>query len=145
MTATTAEQMEYWREEIAECIHAAAQTLRRMPDRERRLLHNSERGQAWPAMLHQACEHAAYKDAKLRLPPPNARQIDEMNKVLDWLFELALIDTGYFKVVWLTCAEKRGMSEVARIVGLHRGTVRAHRQAALTLLMVKIAPAIDAA
>jgi hypothetical protein len=132
--------MERAMEIIADRIEEAADTLRRMPDRERALLAKSERGQTWPLMLHQACEHAAYEGLKVRRPPPTAKHIDRMNEVLDWLLELAKIDSGYFKVVWLLFAKRRTPTEVARIVGVTRETVYVRRRAALTLLVVQIVP-----
>lgn len=130
--------MDEARKVIAERIEEAAETLRRMPDRERDLLRKGERGQSWPVMLHQACEHAAYQGLKTRLPPPSAARITRMNQVLDWLLELARIERKYFTAVWLTCAERRGPSEVGRTLGADRKTVSKYVKAGLTLLVVRI-------
>jgi hypothetical protein len=128
---------------VSDKIEEAADTLRRLPDRERTLLAKSERGQTWPLMLHQACEHAAYEGLKARRPPPSAKQIDRMNEVLDWLLELARVDRDYFKVVWLICARRKKPAEVARIVGVTRATVYKRHRAGLTILVVSIVPAIS--
>lgn len=129
---------------IANRIEEAAETLRRMPDKERGILRRSERGQSWPLMLHQATEHAAYEGIKVRLPPPSAARITRMNEVLDWLLDLARMEPSFFKPVWLICAERRPVGKVARILGIDRKTVHRRKLAGLTLIAVAIQPRLAA-
>jgi len=129
---------------IADRIEEAAETLRRMPDKERAMLKKGERGQSWPIMLHQATEHAAYEGIKVRLPPPSAARITRMNEVLDWLLDLARMDPDYFKPVWLMCAERRPVGKVARILGIDPKTVISRKRAGLTLIAIAVAPKLAA-
>jgi hypothetical protein len=116
---------------IHERVEEAWDTLRRMPDRERDLLLRSERGHQWPPMLYTAAEHAAWKPVKMRRPPPTGRQIDRMHEVLDWLLVLAKQERKFFKAVWLMCAERKKVSESARILGCDRETARIWRDKGL--------------
>lgn len=129
---------------ISDRIEEAAETLRRMPDKERSILRRSERGQTWPLMLHQATEHAAYEGIKVRLPPPSAARITRMHEVLDWLLDLARMEPTFFKPVWLICAERREIGKVARILGIDPKTVHRRKRAGLTLIAVAIRPRLAA-
>ena len=110
------------RASIADRIDEAAQTLRRMPDKEREMLMRGDRGQSWPGILYTAAEHAAWTPTRMRRPPPDCKQIDRMYEVLDWLLVLARHDRDYFRAVWLMCAERKKNREAANIIGIHRET-----------------------
>jgi hypothetical protein len=112
------------RADIAERIEDAAATLRRMPDKEKSMLLNGERGQAWPVMLHTAAEHAAWAPRPVRRPPATSQQIDRMDEALDWLLVLARQKRDYFRAVWLMCAERKKSGEAAKILGCNRDTAR---------------------
>lgn len=132
--------MDRARDVIADRIEEAAETLRRMPDRERSLLRKSERGQEWPLMLHQATEHAAYEGIKIRLPPPSAARITRMDEALDWLLDLARDEPDYFKPVWLICAERKSLARSAYILGFDKRTVLKRKTAGLTYIVVSAMP-----
>lgn len=110
------------RAEVKDRIEEAANTLKRLPDRERAFLH--DRGQAWPVMLRRVWEDAPKGAIGLRRPPPTARQIDRMHEVLDWLLALAKQDRDFYRAVWVMCAERRKPGEAGRILGCHRETAR---------------------
>lgn len=119
------------RADIAERIEEAADTLRRLPDRERQALRQAERGQSWPLMLHTAAEHAAWEKTPIRRPPPNSAQVSRMEEVLDWLLMLAKVERKFFNAVWLFCALRRKASEAAKALGCHRETATVWRDAGL--------------
>lgn len=115
------------RAEMAERVEEAWDVLKRIPDRERNLLLNSERGQSWPTMVHSAAEHAAWKPGQVRRPPPTAKQLDRMDEVIDWLTALGRQERDFAKAVWLCCALHRKPAEAAKLLGCHRDTARVWR------------------
>lgn len=119
------------RADIAERIEEAADTLRRVPDREREMLRAGERGAAWPLMLHTADEHAAWERVPVKRPPPSKEQITRMEEVIDWLLVLARQERKYFNAVWLFCAKRKKPSEAGKLLGCHRETATIWRDAGL--------------
>jgi hypothetical protein len=127
------------RVEIAERIEEAWDVLKRMPDRERAMLLQAERGQAWPLMVYSADEHAAWLPVPAKRPPPSTKQVTRMEEVLDWLLVLAKQDRKYFKTVWLFCALRKKPAEVAKIIGCHRETATVWRDAGLERIVRHLA------
>lgn len=113
------------REEIAERIWEAANTLRRLPDGDRGRLRMQ--AMSWPALLRDASEHGAYKSVQVKLPAPGGAQIDRMHEVLEWLLWLAKVEQKFLKAVWLCCGERRNVVEAAKHLAVHRETVAAWR------------------
>src|SRR4051812_2235787 len=124
------------RVEVAERVEEAWDVLRRMPDRERAVLQQAERGQVWPLMLHTADEHAAWAAVPMKRPRPSAAQITRMEEVLDWLLVLAKQDRKYFNAVWLFCARGKGPIDVGKILGCHRETATVWRDNGLDRIVL---------
>lgn len=127
------------RVEVEERIHEAWDVLRRMPDRERALLRNAERGSAWPLIVHSADEHAAWAKEPARRPPPSAAQITRLDEVLDWLLVLAKQERKFFNAVWLFCALNKGAIDAAKVLGCHRETATVWRDAGLDRIVQHLA------
>lgn len=96
----------------------AADTLRRLP----RVNGPNGHGSAWPAVVHDCMTAYGYTEATVRLPPPRPRAIDAMDEVFTW-FKF-FIDRDEALAVWLNCGRGMSLSQVARILGIHRETVR---------------------
>lgn len=119
------------RAEIAERIEEAWDVLKRMPDKERAMLMQAERGHAWPLIVYTADEHAAWLPRPVSRPPPSTRQVTRMEEVLDWLSVLAKQDRKFCRAVWLFCAFQKKPNTVAKIMGCHRETATVWRDAGL--------------
>lgn len=117
----------------------AADTLRRLPDREQAWLKHSQRA-AWPETAKlQADEFAAAREqiaagekleARTRLGPPPAAAIDRMFVVMDWLGYIQRRHRRRDIKVLFALAEGRPMAEIRQATGLTRQGVHwAKRQA----------------
>ena len=84
--------MEYTVTSIAERFEEAAHTLRRLP----KVTVQGYRGY-WPTTIDAFHEAYGYNDIQVRLGPPSARHITEMDECLRWLLWLSADEV---KVVW---------------------------------------------
>lgn len=129
--------------EIAERIEEAADTLRRLPDKHKSYLAASERG-TWPTTIMTYWEafslarETPKTAVRMRLPPPGARQVDRMDAVMDWMLWLGKQDAREMKVVWLCCGERKRLSTVSILMGIHRNWVREQRDSGLRRLATYI-------
>lgn len=119
------------REEIADRIGEAYQVLKRLPDRERRLL--ACQGSSWSAMICEPIklETEALRVAQMRLPPPSGEQIDRMNEALGWITDLAINYTNAARVIYLSEGERRKKTYIAKLMGISRETVYKWRNSGL--------------
>ena len=79
--------------DVADRLEQAAQTLRRMPKVKVRG-HSS----SWPDVIREFNEAYGYGEEMVRLGPPSARHITEMEAALRWLLWL---DEDEVRLVWL--------------------------------------------
>jgi hypothetical protein len=121
------------RAELRDRIYEAAQTLRRLPDRESSLLRAGERC-AWPTIILSYWEAYGQNAPRMRLPAPSATQISEMEEVLGWITWLGKQDRLTMRCVWVCCAENRAPSQAVAILGLHRKLIRGRRDRGLDLI-----------
>ena len=78
---------------VATHIREAAETLRRLPERQALGLRS-----AWPEIARDFWEAYGWTDARVPLGPPSAAAIDRMEETLTWFRWLAPDDT---RLLWL--------------------------------------------
>jgi Domain of unknown function (DUF6362) len=81
---------------IADRLEEAAHTLRRLPKVTVQGFKSN-----WPPTVNEFHEAYGYNEAEVRLGPPSARHISEMDEALQWML-LLTVDPEYTrKLVWL--------------------------------------------
>lgn len=122
--------------EVGDRIGEARDCLRRLPDKDARFKGYSLL--SWPGMLAE--KHIDYPNEKtpIRMPPPNSQAIDRMYEVLDWLMWLGKADRNAAHAIWVCCGLRYRTSQAARILGVHRDTVRAWRHRGLLAVAERI-------
>jgi hypothetical protein len=81
---------------IADRLEEAAYTLRRLPKVTVQGFKSN-----WPPMVNDAHESYGYNDATVRLGPPSAKHITQMDEALRWLHHLEPVPDYSRKLVWL--------------------------------------------
>lgn len=118
-------------EDVAERIESAWRTLNRLPDKERGQLRATSA--AWPSMMRNAWidGYSMPEKTRVQLPPPSARDISQMDEVLDWMLWLARQHRDYHSAVYLSCARRMATVDAAKQLSVHRDTALAWRKAGL--------------
>ncbi len=111
-------------------IFEAAETLRKLPDKERVWLTSAERS-AWPPIAMSYWEAYGQHRARMRPMPASARQISDMELVMSWLTWLGRQDRDTMRCVFACCGMNLAPSQAASEVGFHRNTVRLKRDEGL--------------
>lgn len=122
--------------QVRDRIFEAAQALRVLPDRERAFLRAGERS-CWPTVILSYWEAYGQQGVRFRLPAPSAAKITRMEEALGWIAWLGQHDHTIMKCVWLCCGEDRSPSGCANTLGLHRNTIRLHRDDGLSMIARK--------
>jgi Domain of unknown function (DUF6362) len=81
---------------IADRLEEAAYTLRRLPKVTVEGFKSN-----WPPTINEFHEAYGYNDATVRLGPPTARHITEMDEALSWILLLEPVPDYSRKLVWL--------------------------------------------
>lgn len=115
--------------DISDRIGEARDCLRRLPDKDARFKGYSLL--SWPGMLAE--RHIDYPNERtvIRMPPPTSAAIDRMEEVLEWLVWLAKQDRDAAHVLWICCGLRHKTKGAAKILGVHRDTVRVRRHRGL--------------
>jgi hypothetical protein len=110
--------------DLEERVYQAFGTLRRLPS-----YGPEERGggSSWPPIVRTYWEAYGIHAARIKLPPPSARAISDMETVLGWMTWLGRFDRLSMKCVFLCCGRGLEPTQAGGILGLHRNTVRRHR------------------
>ena len=104
----------HWTPKLVEAYLAeAADTLRRLPEPRVRGY-----GSSWPEVIREAWEAYGWTEAPLRLGPPSAEAIDQMDQTLLWL---RWLDRDDQKIVWGR-ANRRPWKAIAHEYGIDRTT-----------------------
>lgn len=119
--------------DLSERIYLAFQTLRRLPDRERGYLTADRRG-SWPTVILTYWEAYGQSAVRMKLPPPSAAAISDMEEVMGWLAWLGRIDRHVMTCTYVCCGRGLEPSQAANILGLHRNTVRIKRDEGLRMI-----------
>lgn len=120
------------REQVAERIREAWDTLRRVP------AHGIPGYRsAWPEFVQDAWDAYGQAGPALRLEPASPRAIDEMNETFRWFRFVA--DRDLVRAMWLTCGCGMGPRRAGHILGCHRNTIRNRRDEALELILKGLA------
>jgi len=117
--------MTWTRETVAERLREAWDTLRRVPAHGVPGFKSS-----WPDFVRDAADAYGYTAATVRLSPASPAAIDRMHETFSW-FRFLDGDAGLAKAVWLTAGCGMGPKRAGAILGVHRDTLRARRDAAL--------------
>ena len=109
-------------------VQQAADTLRRLPDRERAFIYG--RQSAWPDTVRTAREAYGYSGARPKPGPPEAGAIDNMQRVILWLGWLA---PNWRRILW---ARACGIpaSRIAAMIGCNRATIWRTEKRALDMI-----------
>ncbi len=105
-------------------LQQAADTLRRLPDRERAFIYGRSSG--WPDFIRSTSEAYGYDGARARPGAPDAHAIDNLGHVLGWF---STVPRAWRRLVW---ARACGIpaSKIAARIGCNRSTVwRTERRA----------------
>ena len=131
------------REIVFDRLCEAAETLRRLPDRERRFLHAGGNG-AWPEVLQRTAElfaaavsRGGYDPIRVQLGAPPPAWIDRMGEVIGWL---AWLQPGELHIVWALAGGVR-VERLRRRIGCHRDTVRNRKNEALRRIVAQLTAA----
>lgn len=114
-------------------VQQAADTLRRLPDRERAYIYG--RRSAWPDTVRTASEAYGYGGARPKPGPPEAGAIDNLQRVILWL---GWLPPNWRRILW---ARACGIpaSRIAAMIGCNRATIWRTEKRALGM----IATALD--
>lgn len=93
--------------EVIDRLEQAAATLKRMPK-----VRLPECSGFWPEIIREFIEAYGYNDADVRLGPPSAEHISEMDEALTWILWL---DKDEAKLVWMRANGIRWKSIVRRL------------------------------
>jgi hypothetical protein len=94
--------------DIADRLEQAAQTLKRLPPVKVQGYFGT-----WPLIMQEAMSAYGWEEARLKLGPPSARHISEMDEVLRWLMWL---EREEVKLVWLRACGAR-WKLIGRVLG----------------------------
>lgn len=118
-----------WTPALVEALLAeAADTLRRLPDREARF--RAGLGSAWPDVVRDAATAYGAEGVRLRLGPPAPAAIDRLEGVISWL---AWLNEPQRRIAWAV-ASGFTVARLARQIGCHRNTVANRHAAAMRLI-----------
>lgn len=115
-----------------ERIYQAFDTLRRVPAQ---MCDRSGFSSSWPAIVRSYWEAYGMHKARMKLPPPSARAISDMEIVLGWMTWLGRFDRLSMKCVFICCGRGLEPSQAGNLLGLHRNTVRRHRDEGLSRIV----------
>jgi hypothetical protein len=119
-------------DELEERIYQAFDTLRRTPaDGPRRY----SGGSSWPTIIRGYWEAYGMNAARVRRPPPGPSAIADMETVLGWMTWLGANYRMDMKCVFLCCGRGLEPKQAGDILGLHRNTVRRHRDDGLARMV----------
>lgn len=113
--------------EVVKRLRECGDTVRRLPPPRGP---QGEQG-FWPDVIRDASEAYGYTGATVRLPAPSPRAIDRMNECFTW-FNFLADRPDEMKAMWLACGKGYKFSQVGRMLGIHRKTVRLRVWAAVT-------------
>ena len=120
--------MDWDRATIGLRIREAWDTLRRVPAHGVPGYRTS-----WPDFVQDQAEAYGYSAVTVRLARASPQAIDRMHATFGWFRHLE--DKPHLaKALWLTCGAGMGPQRAGGILGVHRDTVRARRDAALDLI-----------
>lgn len=94
--------------DVADRLEQAAQTLRRLPPVRVRGYFG-----AWPPIMHEAIYAYGWEETRIKLGPPSARHISEMDEALRWLMWL---EREEVTLVWLRACDLK-WKKIHRILG----------------------------
>lgn len=94
-------------------------TLRRMP----RVRGPDGARSTWPETVQDAITAYGYTEVEVRLPAPRPRAIDEAEEVFGWFKHFDGKQEA--DIVWMAHGRRLKFKTIARIMSLHRHTVRA--------------------
>jgi hypothetical protein len=115
---------------IADRLEEAAHTLRRLPKVTVQGFKSN-----WPAVISEFHEAYGYNDAEVRLGPPTARHITEMDEALSWMMLLTVEPEYLRKLVWLRANRVRWKRIESRF-GFSRTKLHTdYRNALMTMLV----------
>jgi hypothetical protein len=117
--------MRWGREEVAARIREAWDTLRRVPAQSVPGFRVS-----WPDMVQDTFDAYGYTQATVRLARASPASIDRMHETFGWFVHLAG-EPHLTKAVWLCAGAGMGPKRAGAILGVHRDTLRARRDAGL--------------
>lgn len=115
--------------EVQDRIREAYDTLRRLPDDDRRFLTAGERG-SWPGYVR---DWQAYGADTVRMPriPPTPGAIDRLHETLAWLIWVEKQIPRSQKILWVCFGKGLSSARAARVVGIQRRTLQRLRRAAV--------------
>ncbi len=117
--------------EIEDRFEEAAQTLRRLPDKNR----PGGYGSAWPQIIRDTREAYGYDSASMPRLAPGPAQISRMEECFQWL--MWLDDEDDRRIVWLR-AERIRWRPICYRVGLSRAAAWRRWAAALILISKRL-------
>jgi hypothetical protein len=124
--------MKHWtRREISERFEDALKTLRRMPSVRVQGYFN-----AWPPIVRTTMEILQMEVEPLRLGPPSAEAISQMEETIQWIFFLDTEEER--RMVWLRAARVPWRPICARLGVCRTTAYQLHKEA-----LVKIATALN--
>lgn len=124
--------MTHWtRREISERFEDALKTLRRMPSVRVQGYFN-----AWPPIVRTTMEILQMEVEPLRLGPPSAEAISQMEETIQWIFFLDTEEER--RMVWLRAARVPWRPICARLGVCRTTAYQLHKEA-----LVKIATALN--
>ncbi len=109
-------------------LQQAADTLRRLPDRERAFIYG--RGSTWPDIVRKSSEGYGYGEVRPRAGPPEAGAIDNLQRVILWL---GWLSPNWRRILW---ARACGIpaSRIAAMIGCNRATIWRTEKRALVMI-----------
>ncbi len=94
--------------DVADRLEQAAQTLRRLPPVRVRGFFGT-----WPPIMQEAIYAYGWEEARIKLGPPSARHISEMDETLRWLMWL---EREEVMLVWLRACDVK-WKKIGRLLG----------------------------
>ena len=124
--------MKWTRHDVAERLHEAWDSLRRVPAAQVPGFVSS-----WPPYVRDAMEAYGFGEVIVRLAPASPGAIDRMHEVFGW-FSCLEGKPHLTLAMWLTCAMKLGPKRAGVIMGVHRDTIRVRRDQALDIIALSL-------
>lgn len=118
-------------EEVQMRIREAGDTVRRLP----KPRGPNGYGSGWPDVVRDAREAYGYTEGRIRPPAPSPRAIDRMEEVFTW-FQFLADKPEETRAMWISvgCGVKH--AHTARILGVHRKTIRLRVWAAVSRVVL---------
>lgn len=118
------------RDEVISRFREAGDTVKRLPKAKGPAMY----GSGWPAIVQDARDAYGYTEATLRLAAPSPRAIDRTAEVFTW-FRFFDGDVEVMRIVWLCAGLGFSFSQIARVSGTSRTTVRAKAWAGVEMVL----------